>query len=244
MLVFASLSVLAFALGSENGSSSTTIPPSFGYLSKIDEAIIQSVRYATTENFVGTVVRGYEAKRIICKLAVAEALAEVQRRLKPQGYSLVVYDAYRPRRAVEHFVEWSESGEMSTKARYYPTYDNPRVLFDLGFIARRSVHSQGYAVDVTLIRVGESLRRNIVVRDVKLANGEVVPWLDDGTIDMGTGFDLFHNCSWAESDLVSKEAQANRKLLRDTMIGVGFQPIRTEWWHFNFPPEAYDFVIR
>jgi D-alanyl-D-alanine dipeptidase len=218
-------------------------PDSFVYLADIDLTIIQSVRYATAENFVGSVIRGYDASKIIMKRVAAVGLSEAQKIFTAKGYSLVVYDGYRPRRAVQHFVEWSQSTSDMTKAKYYPTLSKESLL-DLGFIATRSIHSQGYAVDLSIAIAGHQPFDDVVIRSVTLADGEVVPWLDDGTVNMGTGFDLFHECSFPDSTLVSHEAQENRKLLTDVMTSVGFTPNPTEWWHFNFPPEEYDFVIQ
>ena len=50
------------------------------------------------------------------------ALALVQDDVKKLGYSLVVYDAYRPQRTVDSFVAWSKKdSDVTMKDYYYPT---------------------------------------------------------------------------------------------------------------------------
>jgi D-alanyl-D-alanine dipeptidase len=230
------------ALTPPSSASPSPFPDNFIYLSTVDSTIIQSVRYATTENFIGAVVRGYDAPKVVCKRAVAAALSSAQQIFKSRGYSLVVYDAYRPHRATDHFFEWASTSSNSMRAKYYPTVPKED-FFRLGYVAKSSNHCTGCAVDVTLIRSDGQLFDEVVPRPVQLQNGESVLWLDDGTVDMGTGWDLMHDCSSPESNLVSEKAQANRKLLQDVMVSVGFEWFPLEWWHFNFPPEQYDFVI-
>lgn len=76
--------------------------------------------------------------------------------------------------------------------------------------AKGSRHNRGAAVDVTLI------------------DG------DGKELDMGTLYDDFtERASFASKD-VSEKAYLNRKLLRETMIQFGFDPMETEWWHFDF----------
>ncbi len=76
--------------------------------------------------------------------------------------------------------------------------------------AKGSRHNRGAAVDVTLIDA------------------------EGNELDMGTPYDDFtERASFASKD-VSEKAYANRKLLRETMIQFGFDPMETEWWHFDF----------
>ena len=222
------------------------LPNSFVYLSSIDPTIQKSIRCASTENFSGNVVRGYEnAKDVIIKEKAARQLKEVQAYMRSQGYTLVIYDAYRPRRAVEYFVEWSKNSDASTRDRYYPTLEKG-VLFENGYISKTSSHCKGFTADLTIMPLGAKLH-NVVISKRTLKNGEEISFLDDGTVDMGTSFDCFHEASHPDSELVTPEQQANRKILRDAMLKNGFEPLETEWWHFTLAKrdtdEAYDFPV-
>lgn len=187
------------------------------------------MRYAGSDNFVGTPVRGYEAPRCYLLRPAAEALARVQAGLQARHRSLVVYDCYRPVRAVRHFVEWARDvGEQRTKAAHYPRVDKSHLFRD-GYIAESSGHSRGATVDLGLLRCE--------------ANGSCTPF------DMGTGFDLFDPRAHTDSPEVTQLQRANRHLLREAMAAGGFVNYPKEWWHYTLRPEptpdtAYDAPVR
>lgn len=221
--------------------------PGFVYLKDIDSSIIQSVRYYSTENFLGKRVNGYEANTIICSHELAVKLKSINTNLKSQGYKIVVYDAYRPQMAVSHFASWaSEAADILTKNDYYPTLDKS-TLFDLGYISKRSAHSRGSTVDLTIMKITNDLSN--ITRSVRqLGNGEEIPFLDDNTLDMGASFDLFHDVSHHDTPLISKEHHNNRNILRNIMKAHGFKEYSKEWWHYvldsePFPQTYFDFVI-
>jgi len=83
------------------------MPNKFDYLSNIDPTIILQPRYAISGNFIGEVVDGYLAKKVVISKMAGIALSNVQSDFKKIGYSLVVYDAYRPQKGVDHFIRWS-----------------------------------------------------------------------------------------------------------------------------------------
>src|SRR5262245_54076461 len=62
------------------------------------------MRYATTNNFMGAHVMGYDAPRCYLLRPAAESLARVQTALDESHQRLQVFDCYRPVRAVQHFV--------------------------------------------------------------------------------------------------------------------------------------------
>lgn len=131
------------------------IPASFDYLYNIDPTIILQPRYAISKNFVGEVVDGYLRQTVIITKNAGFALANVQAELKRLGYSLVVYDAYRPQKGVDHFVRWSEQPEdYKTKAEFYPYLAKERIIPD-GYVATKSGHSRGSTVDLTIIGLGK-----------------------------------------------------------------------------------------
>lgn len=192
------------------------IPADFVELRQLRPDILQEVRYASQDNFVGQAVTGYARPNIWITRAAGEALADVQQGLQQFGLGLKVFDAYRPQRAVDHFVRWAEDlDDQRMKARYYPDVDKANLFRD-GYIASRSGHSRGSTVDLTL---------------VELATGT--------ELDMGTPWDFFDLASWPDSDRVTAQQQANRLLLRTVMLDAGFQPLTTEWWHFTLADEPY-----
>jgi len=129
----------------------------FVYLHEIDPTIRTSLRYISSENFVGAPVDGYEKNVVVLTKQAAEGLKRVQQRVHRDGYCLVVYDAYRPQRAVQHFVRWAKNlDDQITKSRYYPRIEKGK-CFTLGYIAERSGHSRGSTVDLTIIKATDTL---------------------------------------------------------------------------------------
>jgi len=223
------------------------LPETFVYLTDVDPTIIESVRYATDENFLGRPVPGYEGDRIICTYQAAKQLKKVNKYLKAKGYKLVVYDAYRPQRSVDAFIEWSvDLGDQIAKQYYYPTVDK-KDIFDLGFLAQPSSHTRGSAFDVTIIKIDKNLEP-IVYEERYLLNGEKIYFLNDGTVDMGVSFDLFHEASHHNSNLVSKRCTRMRNFLKNVMEMYGFKAYRKEWWHYTlcgepYPDTYFNFVV-
>jgi len=211
----------------------------FVYLDEIDPTIQVSLRYATKENFLGTPVDGYSnAARVIITKQAAKALKMVQDELRKQRYSLVIYDAYRPQRAVNHFIRWStDATDQIKKDQYFPRVDKERV-FELGYVAKQSGHTRGSTVDLSIIKVGDTLH-NVVEYERTLSDGATVKFLDDGTVDMWTSFDLLDAASHENSDLIPKKHLAMRNYLRTIMEKYGFTVSPREWWHFRLRSEPF-----
>lgn len=202
-----------------------TLPDGFSYVRDLAPSIQVELRYATTDNFTGQIVDGYESTdAAILRTDAAEALAAVQHDLAPQGYGLRIYDAFRPTRAVSFFMEWSKSVDERTKPEYYPDFEKPE-LFELGYIAEKSGHSLGGTVDLTL---------------VNLVTGE--------ELDMGGPFDYFGELSHYETTGLTETQLEHRALLHDSMLARGFTQYPLEWWHFSYPlPEGampMNFVVQ
>ncbi len=202
-----------------------TPPVDFRDLGEVLAKARFDVRYHGTNNFVGTRVDGYEAARCFLTRPACEALADVARAVEREGLSLLIYDCYRPARAVAHFARWAaDTADLRTRAEYYPELEKTE-LFSLGYIAARSGHSRGSTLDLTLAD------------------------LSGTPLDMGTPFDLFSTRSWPGSSEVTPEQKANRDFLADIMGRHGFDPFHMEWWHFTlrgepFPDTYFDFPIR
>ena len=207
-------------------------------LHEIDPTIPVSLRYFSEENFVGKPVDAYKNSVVIMTRQAAEALKRVQEDVKKDGYSLVVYDAYRPQQAVNHFMRWSEDVEdQSKKSHYYPRV-NKADVFDLGYVAKRSGHSRGSTIDLTLIKDGQKLH-DIVEKERTLLDGYTIKILDDGTVDMGSSFDLFDTASHFENNLIEEKYKKLRTYLKTVMEKHGFKNYSEEWWHFTLKNEPH-----
>ena len=168
----------------------------------------------------------------------ATALSKVQKDVKKDGYCLVVYDAYRPQQAVSHFMRWSKDVKnQAKKDNYYPRIDKARV-FELGYVAERSSHSRGSTVDLTLIKDGQAVRKAKPIKRTLLDNFSIT-YLDDGTIDMGSSFDLFDVASHYENKLIAQEYKKLRTYLKNIMEKHGFKNYPEEWWHFTLKNEPF-----
>ena len=203
-----------------------TLPEGFVLVGEAIPDALLDIRYYTTYNFVGARIDGYEAPVAVLTREAADALKLVSDDMKAQGLRLVIYDAYRPQRAVDHFARWAEDiADTHMKSVFYPDVDKAD-LFEKGFIARRSGHSRGSTVDLTL--------------------------LDEATgklLDMGGPFDFFGELSHPDYAGVTAQQHENRMLLQSAMRKRGFKPLSTEWWHFTlvdepYPKTFFDFPVR
>jgi D-alanyl-D-alanine dipeptidase len=93
----------------------TARPNDLVYLRDVDPSIVQDMRYAQWHNFVGRKIRGYDAAQCFLTLRAARALQAVQLKMQRSGHALIVYDCYRPQRAVRHFVEWAQNRQSCGK---------------------------------------------------------------------------------------------------------------------------------
>jgi D-alanyl-D-alanine dipeptidase len=150
MRIRAGLALIVMLLPAPAAAGSA-LPRGFVYLRDIDPTIVQDIRYAGSHNFVGRPIKGYLAAECILSEAAANALATVQRALAEKKLSLIVWDCYRPQRAVDDFFRWSKDPtHAEMKAEFYPRTDKAN-LFALGYLARRSAHSRGSTVDLGIV---------------------------------------------------------------------------------------------
>lgn len=213
----AGVAALAALLVLSRASAAAPLPPGFVYADEVVPGLRTEVRYATGHNFVGRPVAGYLAPRVIVTAGAAQALAQVQARLRPFGLGLKVFDGYRPQRAVDDFVRWSKEPEDGrTRAEFYPDVPKDQII-PRGYVASRSSHSRGSTVDLTLVALDGA--------------GEEV--------DMGGGFDLFSPRSAPDFPGITAAQRAHRLLLRTLMTDAGFVPYAEEWWHFTLRDEPH-----
>jgi D-alanyl-D-alanine dipeptidase len=196
------------------------------------------MRYATPHNFVGERIAGYREPLCLLTRPAALALKRAQRIAWRQGYTLKVYDCYRPQRAVDHFVRWARDlDDQRMKREFYPRVAKSRLFAD-GYIAERSGHSRGSTVDVTLVRrppaeqetyePGDRLRPCYAPRGRRFG---------DNSIDMGTGYDCFDTRSHTLDPRIRGVQRRNRLTLRRIMARAGFANYPKEWWHYTLRDE-------
>ena len=219
---------------------SQPLPEGFVYLQDLDPTILQEVRYAGCHNFIGRPIPSYNAPVIIMTEVAAMALKALQEELRPFGFTLKVYDAYRPQEAVDSFVAWSKDlNDQGMKTEFYPEVDKKDV-FDLGYLSSRSAHSRGSTVDLTLVPLPvpnqPTWKLGDPVLDGRLPQGQRFA---DNSLDMGTGFDCLDELSHPLNPALPPEVRANRMLLASLMRKHGFKGISTEWWHFTYIEEPF-----
>jgi D-alanyl-D-alanine dipeptidase len=223
------------------------LPSGFVYLRDIDPTIAQDIRYAGSDNFVGRPLPGYEAAECILRQEVAAALKRVQANLAVSGLALKVYDCYRPTRAVRAMAAWAHDGRSgdATK-RFFPRLQKSS-LFALGYIASRSQHSTGVAVDLTLIAASNAQSPAFdPAAAYGACTGAAAQRSPDNSVNMGTGYDCFDLRSHTASAGISAEQRRWRNTLLAAMAAQRFHNYHREWWHFSYgnSTSQHDFPIR
>lgn len=236
----------------QSQTESTPVPSGFVDLTTLAPDVRVEMRYATSWNFFGKPVPGYRANRCYLTREAATALAKVQEEVSKQGYSLLVFDCYRPQRAVDAFVQWTNEGPDSpTKAFFYPA-ESRELLIKRGYIASKSGHSRGSVVDLTLVKTTRLPVQETDGLQFKEAFGDcrfTKEIESTGQLDMGTAYDCFSELSHTDSPKISKRAKKNRQILKSAMEKHGFSNYELEWWHFVLKDEPYkdqyfDFDVR
>ena len=215
-------------------------PEGFVDIQKVIPDALLDIRYYGPHNFLGERVDGYMAPKCLLTGVTADALAQVQKELTPFSLSLKIYDCYRPQQAVDHFVRWAKDiNNSKTKKEFYPTVDK-RNLFKDGYIDSKSGHSRGSTVDLTIVPF-PAPRQQDYIPGQKLAECylPVAKRFGDNTIDMGTGFDCFHELSHTLNKNIGKQQKINRLLLKSLMVKHGFRNYEKEWWHYTLNNEPY-----
>jgi len=183
------------------------------------------IKYATDDNFIGRPFLGYEKNICLLHSDLINPLQKVVATLRTTSYQLLIWDAYRPIKAIEDIYQWSlDQSDQKQKQRFYPRVDKTE-LFAQGYLSMNSSHSRGIALDLTLVD-------------------------HDGLeIDCGSNFDFFDTVSHYSSPQIQNDQLKNRELLRGIMQQAGFVPYEMEWWHFRLDCDlskypARDIIIR
>jgi D-alanyl-D-alanine dipeptidase len=239
--------ILLTAIELASPAHAQTLPGGFVFLRDIDPSIIQDIRYAGSNNFVGRPLTGYEAAECVVKRDVRLALKRVQQELATQKWSLKMLDCYRPARAVHDMVVWAQNGRQTPAERRYNPNFSKKDLFRLGYIAEHSGHSTGAAVDLTLVDLKAD---NSLALDPNKAYADCTAPADarapEASVDMGTGYD----CSDLQAHTAARSITPSQRRWRNELVAAmarqGFVNYSKEWWHFSLPGvggPAYDFPI-
>jgi D-alanyl-D-alanine dipeptidase len=197
----------------------------FVFVDELVPGIRWDAKYATWDNFTGKPVDGYVANRIVGTREVCAALERARKMAESLGFGLLLWDGYRPQRAVDCFMRWAQQPEDErTKLRHYPNI-NRAEMFEKGYVATKSGHSRGSTVDLTLYH---------------LATGDPAP--------MGGDHDLMDSVSHHGAEGITPVEARNRRHLRSIMESSGFSSYEPEWWHYTlkhepFPNTYFDFPI-
>ena len=238
---------LLFSCCGKNGGDVPVSEDSSSFVMLADAVpdAIMEIRYYGTYNFVENRIDGYEQPTALLTKKAAEALRAVSDDVIEQGYRLKIYDAYRPQKAVDHFVRWAaDLQDIRMKPYFYPDLDKS-VLFDQEYIMEKSGHTRGSTVDLTLFDM-----------------------TTEKELDMGGTFDWFgpeshpdfcgnpETCEYTGDNSkspagrsISAQQFANRMILRKAMLAHGFKPLDSEWWHFTlrdepFPDTYFTFPVK
>ena len=229
----------------ETAVSATDDTSQFVTLTDVVPDAILEIRYFGTYNFVGDRIDGYLEPTALLTKQAADSLRAVSDDVISQGYRLKIYDAYRPQKAVDHFVRWAEDiADVRMKAFFYPDLDK-NVLFPQEYISARSGHSRGSTLDLTLFDMAT---------EKELDMGGTFDWFGpeshpDFCGNPETGEYTGDNGKSPVGRSITAEQFRNRMILRAAMLRHGFIPFPTEWWHFTlkdepFPDTYFTFPVR
>ncbi|MCR5262017.1 MAG: M15 family metallopeptidase [Candidatus Gastranaerophilales bacterium] len=186
----------------------------FAEISTMIDDAVYDIRYYSANNFTGNKINGYKAPRAYMTKEALTALSKAAADLRKQGYRLLIWDSYRPQKAVDNFVKWINDPNDDGDKSFYPELKKSDLLKG-NYIMAKSGHTRGSTVDLTLIKK------------------------DGSFVDMGGTFDLFSEISHPDYKKITKKQKKNRKILHDAMIKAGFKGIDSEWWHFTLENEPY-----
>ena len=186
----------------------------FAAVSSVIDDAAYDMRYYSSNNFTGKRIRGYNAPIAYMTKEGLKALSIAAEDLRKQGYRLLIWDTYRPQKAVDNFVEWINNPNDLGDKTFYPDLKKSELLKG-GYIAEKSGHTRGSTIDLTLIKK------------------------DGSFVDMGGTFDLFSEISHPDYKKLSLKQKKNRAILYNAMIKAGFSGIDSEWWHFTLKNEPY-----
>lgn len=238
--------VLFFSINVLAQETKGQLKEGFVFVDVIDPSIIVQLRYCSKDNFTGhKILKCNKKQKAILTQEAANALSEVQRDLALQGYGLVLYDAYRPKSSYLEMIKWSESKDyeeigtdaVKRKKTFYPHMLKSQILKS-GFLREKLEHTRGSTVDVGLVALSKDIKQRVDYKTVTYSLLEYTIF-DDGTLDMGSHYDLLDAISSFDAVALLQEHKDNRYILRKAMQSQGFIPSNKFWWQYTLAREPY-----
>lgn len=244
-IVFACIGVCAVNYFKNRPSCPEEDSSQFVTLTDVVPDAILEIRYFSTYNFVGARIDGYLEPTTLMTKQAADSLKAVSDDLRTLGFRLKIYDAYRPQKAVDHFVRWAKDvPDTLMRQFFYPDLDKS-VLFEQEYICAKSGHTRGSTVDLTLFDMRT---------EKELDMGGTFDWFGpeshpDFCGDPETQEYTGDNSKSPVGRSITEQQFCNRMILREAMMRHGFKPFPTEWWHFclkdePFPDTYFNFPVR
>jgi len=225
--IFIALFFLISCNSNTKYTNSYNLPEDFVDVGQFIPEVIIDARYNGENNFTGNRVDGYLANKCFLREQAAHALKKATYELVSKNMTFLIFDCYRPQRAVDQFIRWTEDmNDQSTKEMFYPNIKKDKLLGP--YIAAKSGHSKGNTIDLTIVSKKENEFKEM---------------------NMGSKFDLFDSKSHTVTDLISMKEQENRLFMKELLERNGFENYDLEWWHFTFVSEKnrdyehMDFII-
>lgn len=226
-------------IGILSATEGVAFPTGFVDIKDIAPNIIVETRYSGHHNFVGRPIEGYHANKCILTKKAALALGRIQKKLLKEGLTLKVFDCYRPQRAVNDLIAWSQTDHEKMKDEFFPNLSK-LAISDGRYISKRSSHSRGSTVDVTIAPYRATEFPAYALNSPLFpCNGPVQERFRENSLDMGTGFDCMDRKAETNYWKLPSEVKKNRQLLLRVMRQGGFKNYPKEWWHFTLKEEPY-----
>jgi D-alanyl-D-alanine dipeptidase len=231
----------------------SSLPDGFVYLNEFDDTIRFDIRYSGFYNIFERPLVGYQRNVPITTLQAAKAIANAQREFMKDGFSILIYDAYRPLAACKDMVVWSKE-EVSLNLSYFPDFTSRRQIFEEHYISENSSHCRGSTIDATIIKLEQAI--SIPSLTQRKIDGKIIPFYYDGSVDMGTSFDFMGLQSHSNYLNISNEQKKSRQYLIKILENFGminnaqgWTNGPQEWWHFTLANEPFkntyfDFVVK
>lgn len=232
-IIFVSLASTAYVSADKNYKEG------FVSINKIDSSIIINLKYVHKNNILNKNVLGYNSSDALLTMEAAKALLSVQEYLVARGFSLVIYDAYHPLKTYKMFENWCSMPDQDDVKKIYHPNVSKRELSRNGYIKNKLDHTRGSTVDVTIIPLNQRINDSHNIKKLNYKNVGDIMYADDGTVNMGSSYDLFDPISSHECDLIEQSAKDNRALLKKAMESNGFIANDKVWWQYKLAREPF-----
>ncbi len=212
------------------------IHENFVDIKDIDSNIQIKIKYHSKYNILGKRLAGINANKALMTRECAIGLKQVQSELRSRGYNLVIYNAYMPLKAYKDLEHHIMNNDINTD--YLSSYGEEGRL-DLAFLHEKRDNIRGGSVDVSIVPITAELRSAPVVRR-KLSYGyNAVVYIDDGSVDLGSSYDIFSEHSSHQNPRIGQDALGKRAMLKKIMEDYGFRASGSSWWHYTCIKEPF-----